>query len=287
MIAIIDSGSTKTDWRILDKNGKECFSTRTIGLNPYFLTAENILLEIQKNEGLVRFAPEISHSFFYGAGCSATHYKNRVKEALDEIFSSSKNVVEHDLLAAAYACYEDKPIITCILGTGSNSCFFDGKEVREETPSLAYILGDEGSGSYIGKRVLRYYFLNKMPKNIAEVFRYQFSLTINQVNKNVYNNPYANAYLASFNRFVVEHKHEPFFQRIIYDSLKDFIINQILVYPEARYVDLNFIGSIAHFYEDMLAVVTSEFQLKIGKIIQKPIENLVNYHIKHILPHLK
>ena len=165
MIAIVDSGSTKSDWRILDengnrkiilnKNGEEEF-IKTVGLNPYFLKSERIVEEIKKNEYLMDHYKEISHIFFYGAGCSAPKYVEIVKKALDEVFINSKNVVEHDLLAASYACYDGQPVIVCILGTGSNSCYFDGRNPpREETPSLAYILGDEGSGNHIGKKVLR------------------------------------------------------------------------------------------------------------------------------------
>lgn len=287
MIAIVDSGSTKGDWVILDPEGKELFRTTTIGLNPYFITGEDVVKEVNKNKKLIEVAPEVTHVFFYGAGCSAPHYNEIIKKGLDEVFSKSESLVEHDLLAAAYACFHSKPVIACILGTGSNSCYFDGKKLREETTSLSFILGDEGSGSNFGKRIIRAYFLKKLPKHLSEAFDNQFHLTRYELDKNVYNNPFANAYLASFSRFVVDHKRDPFIQRMIYDSLNEFIVNQILVYPEARSVRLNFIGSIAHYYEDTLASVASEYHLKIGDIIRKPIDNIVNYHMIHIIPNLK
>ncbi|XCI74896.1 MAG: ATPase [Flavobacteriales bacterium] len=287
MIAIVDSGSTKSDWVIVDPEGKELFRTKTIGLNPYFITSGDVVKEVRKNDELAKSATEVTHVFFYGAGCSGLHYNETIKKCLDEVFPKSQNLVEHDLLAAAYACFRGRPVIACILGTGSNSCYFDGKKLREETPSLAFILGDEGSGSHFGKRVLRVYFLKKMPKRLSEAFEKQFRLTRYEVDKNVYGNPFANTYLASFSRFVVDHKHDPFIQKIIYDSLNEFIVNQILVYPEARTVELNFIGSIAHYYEDTLAAVASEYHLKIGEIVRKPIDNIVNYHAIHIIPDLK
>ncbi|XOD69582.1 MAG: ATPase [Flavobacteriales bacterium AspAUS03] len=287
MIAIVDSGSTKSDWVIVDPEGKELFRTKTIGLNPYFITSGDVVKEVCKNDELIKAADEVTHVFFYGAGCSGPHYNETIKKGLDEVFLKSQNLIEHDLLAAAYACFRGRPVIACILGTGSNSCYFDGKKIREETPSLAFILGDEGSGSHFGKRVLRAYFLKKMPKRLSESFEKQFRLTRYEMDKNVYGNPFANAYLASFSRFVVDHKHDPFIQKMIYDSLNDFIVNQILVYPEARTVELNFIGSIAHYYEGTLAVVASEYHLKIGEIVRKPIDNIVNYHAIHIIPDLK
>lgn len=287
MIAIVDSGSTKGDWVIVDLEGNESHRTKIRGLNPYFITSEDLVKEICKNDELVKVAPELTHVFFYGAGCSSPHHNEIIKKGLDKVFPKSQNLVEHDLLAAAYACFRGLPVIACILGTGSNSCYFNGKELREETPSLSFILGDEGSGSNFGKRVLRAYFLKKMPKHLSETFEKQFCLTRYEVDKNVYGNPFANAYLASFSRFVVDHKHDPFIQKMIYDSLNEFIVNQILVYPEARSIELSFIGSIAHYYEDTLTAVATEYHLKIGEIVKKPIDNLVNYHVMHIFPHLK
>lgn len=287
MIVIVDSGSTKGDWAIIDTKGKELLRTKTIGLNPYFITSEDVVREIYKNSDLIKIISEVTHVFFYGAGCSSPEYNKIIKKGLDKVFLKSNNFVEHDLLAAAYVCYRGHPIIVCILGTGSNSCYFDGEKLREETPSLSFILGDEGSGSNFGKRIIRAHFLKKMPDRLFKAFAEQYNLTRLEVDKKVYNNPFANAYLASFSPFVVDNKHDPFIQKMIYDSLNEFIINQILVYPEARSVQLSFIGSIAHYYEDILNAVASEYHLKIGEIVKDPIANLVNYHILHILPNLK
>lgn len=287
MIAIVDSGSTKSDWLIVDSEGMEQFRTKTIGMNPYFISSEDIANEIRKNQHLMKEALRISHVFFYGAGCSTSEYNQVVEKGLAQVFKKSKIRVEHDLLAAAYSAYRNRPAIVCILGTGSNSCYFDGQKLHEETPSLAFILGDEGSGSNLGKRIIRAYFLKKMPKRLSRAFQERFNLTLKELNQNVYNNKFANVYLASFSRFVIDHKHEPFIQKIIYDSLNEFMINQVLVYPQAKSVELNFIGSVAHFYEDTLAAVASEYHLKIGEIIKNPIDNLVRYHATHIIPKLE
>lgn len=287
MIAIIDSGSTKSDWVILNDDGKEHIRTNTIGFNPYFVSTKEIIAELKKNEELMGLAPKLKQVFFYGAGCSSPSMNEVVEKALTETFKNANVLVEHDLLAAAYAAYNGKPAIVCILGTGSNSCYFDGEKLKEETPSLAFILGDEGSGNNLGKRLLQGYFLKKLPKHLMRAFEERYHLTVGELNKNVYQNQFANKYLASFSRFVADHKHEPYIHKIVYDSLKEFVVNQILPYPEARYSEINFIGSVAHIYEDTLKTVLAEFHLDYGYAIQKPIDSLVKYHLLYVLNNKK
>lgn len=283
MIAIADSGSTKTDWVVLDSELNEVFRTNTIGFNPYFVKPEDITAELLKNEDLAPIASELKKVFFYGAGTSSDSLKEIVKEGLHNFFTNADFVVDHDLLAACYATYMGNPAMVCILGTGSNSCYFDGKNLREETKSLAYILGDEGSGNDLGKRVLRGFFTKKMPPHLAKAFDDYYKLSVEELNKNVYQNKFANTYLASFNKFVVEHKDDPYIIKIIYDAMSSFIEYQILPYEEARHSELNFIGSIAHIYEDIIRSVAAEYHLTVGHIIRKPIDNLVSYHINYLL----
>lgn len=286
MIAIVDSGSTKSDWVLINNEGIEYFRTETIGFNPYFVSTNDIIKELNKNEELVKIIPKLEKLYFYGAGCSSKKMNEIVEKALASVFPKAKVLVDHDLLAAAYAAYNGKPAVVCILGTGSNSCFFDGKTLREETPSLAYILGDEGSGNNIGKRIVTAFFLKKMPNHLHRAFSERYELTVEELNKNVYQNQFANKYLASFSRFAADHKYEPFIQKIVYDSLKEFTVNQILPYAEARGSEINFIGSVAHVYEDTLKTVLSEYHLNYGFAIQKPIDNLVKYHLLYIFPGL-
>lgn len=283
MIAIADSGSTKTDWVILDENHEEVFRTGTIGFNPYHIDAESIDKEINKNEELKKVADKIKEVYFYGAGCSADFLKEIVKEGFRNFYKNANILVDHDLHAACYAVYRGTPAIVCIMGTGSNACYFDGEQVKEATPSLAYILGDEGSGSYMGKKLLHAYFSKKMPQHIADKFHETYHLTISELNVNVYQKPLANAYLASFSKFVYEHKSEPFMQNLIYTSMKDFFENQVIPIPEARSSEVNFIGSVAHYYEDIIRSAASEFHLQVGHIVRKPIDNIVDYHKKYIL----
>ena len=286
MIAIVDSGSTKSDWIVLEKEGEEVFRTNTIGFNPYFIDTKDIIKELNNNESLMEISGNLTHIFFYGAGCSATHLNKVVEDALKDVFPNANAMVDHDLLAAAYAAYNGRPAVVCILGTGSNSCYFDGNSLREETPSLAFILGDEGSGNNLGKRLLQAYFLKKMPKHLSRAFDERYGLTLRDLSDNVYKNKFANKYLASFSRFVADHKYEPFIQKLVYESLREFFLNQVLPYPEARNSEINFIGSVAYYYEETLKTVAAEFHLSIGVVVRKPIDSLVQYHKLYILPDL-
>lgn len=284
MIAIIDSGSTKSDWIVMDEKGEEVLRTKTIGFNPYFINSEEIEKEVKKNNELMQLADKINSIYFYGAGCSSENLCTIVKKAFDSVFSNSQNNIEHDMKAAAYAAYKGKPAIVCILGTGSNSCYFDGETIYEETPSLAFILGDEGSGNHLGRELLRSYFTKKLPNDISNKFKEKYNLSVEEMNKNVYQNQFANAYLASFSKFVAEHKEEPAIQKIIYNCLRDFLFFQVMPYPQIKNAEINFIGSVSYYYEDILRSVASEFNLKVGHIIQNPIDNLVEYHKIYILP---
>ena len=283
MIAIADSGSTKTDWVILNDDLTENFRTQTIGFNPYHINSESIFEEISKNSELSGIAEQVKSIYFYGAGCSADFLHEIVKNGFRPFFKNSELSINHDLLAACYAVYRGEPAMVCILGTGSNACYFDGKEISEATPSLAYVLGDEGSGNHLGRKLIHAYFSNKMPEHLAKIFNDTYHLTITELNVNVYHKPLANAYLASFSKFVNEHKNEPFIENLIYTSMSEFFENQVLPNPEARYSEVNFIGSVAHYYEDIIRAAAAVHHLKIGHIVRKPIDNLVEYHKNYIL----
>lgn len=283
MIAIADSGSTKTDWVILNEDLTEHLRTVTIGFNPYHINSEAIFEEISKNIELAAIAEQLKAVYFYGAGCSADFLHGIVKTGFRPFFKNADLSVNHDLLAACYAVYRGVPAMVCILGTGSNACYFDGKEVKEATPSLAYVLGDEGSGNHLGKKLLHAYFSKKMPEHLAKIFDDTYHLTISELNVNVYQKPLVNAYLASFSKFVFEHKNEPFIENLIYTSMADFFENQVLPNPEARFCEVNFIGSVAHYYEDIIRAVAPNYHLKVGHIVQKPIDSLVEYHKNYIL----
>lgn len=283
MIAIIDGGSTKCDWMILENSGKLNLKTTTLGFNPNITNTDFISQEIDKNEELFFLKNHIEKVFFYGSGCGTEHNAKKVETEFIKTFPEAQISIKEDMTAAAYSAYNGNPAIVGILGTGSNSCFFDGEKIRTDLPSLGFLIGDEGSGSALGKHLLRRFFMKKLPKDLEEDFIQTYRLTIEDAIKNMYHNPRANAYLGEFNKFIADRKKHPYFQNMVFDELKNYLDYQVLPYPEAGEVEVNCIGYIAFIYEDILRSAAAELNLTIGKVVQKPIESLVDYHKKYIL----
>ncbi|MCU7615552.1 ATPase [Chryseobacterium sp. GMJ5] len=283
MVAIVDSGSTKSDWVILDEFKNVFLKTETIGFNPNFINIELIVPEIEKNKSLLSVKNSITKIFFYGSGCGVEKNRERIEEEVGKVFNNASIIVKEDLMAAAYAAYNGKPAIVCILGTGSNSCYFDGKDIKIKLPSLGFLMGDEGSGSAIGKQLVRRFFMQKLPHDLHTEFENTYHLTIDVALQNMYHSSRPNAFLADFNKFVVERKHHTYFEKMVSEEMKSFFEYQVLPYEESKKSEINFIGSIAYYYENILRSVASELQLNVGHVVQKPIESLVSYHIKYIL----
>lgn len=285
MIIIIDSGSTKSDWVLLNESENEYFST--IGLNPYFHSAQLVHDTVCENEGLNNIKSLITQVFFYGAGCSSVALNKIIEDGLKSVFTNAKIHVDHDLKACAYATYEGEPSISCIIGTGSNSCYFDGKNIYEEVPALGYILGDEGSGTYFGKQLLSKYLYKLLPKHIHEAFEAQTGLSKDIIIDNVYMQPNANVYLASFMRFIVQFAEDPFIKEMIFEGFKQFIQIHVACYENHKQIKVHFVGSIAHLFRKELDEACNFYQVKLGQTIQKPIDGLINYHLKYILQNQK
>lgn len=283
MVAIVDSGSTKSDWVILDEFKNVFLKTETIGFNPNFISRELIVPEIEKNKSLTSVKNSITKIYFYGSGCGVKQNCDTIEEEVGKFFINAKISVREDLAAAAFAAYNGKPAIVCIMGTGSNSCYFDGENLKIKLPSLGILIGDEGSGSAIGKQLVRRFFMQKLPQDLHEEFENTYHLTIEEALKNMYHSTRPNAFLADFNKFVVERKDHPYFVQMVSEEMKNFFEYQVLPYEESKESEINFIGSIAYYYENILRSVASELQLNVGHVVQKPIESLVNYHIKYIL----
>ncbi len=281
MFLIIDSGSTKSDWVLLDDENNQTLFT-TMGFNPYFHNEKTIIDAILENEGLKKCANKVVTVYFYGAGCSSPELNLIVENAFRKVFTEADIFVGHDLTACAYSTYQGKPSISCIIGTGSNSCFFDGDKVSEVIPALGYILGDEGSGSYFGKQLLSSFLYKKLPKNVEEDFIKEFKLNKDIIVENVYMKPNANVYLASFMKFISKHAQEDFFKTMVYEGMKKFIEIHVCCYKNYKYTDVHFIGSLAFIFKNELQKAADELDVKIGQIIQKPIGGLVNYHLNHL-----
>ncbi len=286
MIAIVDGGSTKCDWVVLENDGTEVLKTETVGFNPNIIKPELIAPELKKNQALIKFCDYLENIFFYGSGCGTPENRLIVEREIQKVFTTAHIQVKEDLLAAAYAAYRGVPAIVCILGTGSNACYFDGENVKTELPSLGFLIGDEGSGSALGKQLVRHYFMKKLPPDLHQQFTEIYQLNIDELLKNMYHNPRANAYMADFTRFIVDRKTHPYFQNFIFKELKNFLEFQVMPYDECRDCEVNFIGSVAYFFEDSLRAAAADFHFTVGTVVQRPIESLVNYHRDYIIPKL-
>jgi len=280
MLLIADSGSTKCDWRLVaeDKSYRDFTS---IGINPYFHNEEIIESELRSNDRMMEFAEKVTALFFYGAGCSSKELKRIVDNGLSKVFTNAQIYVDHDLVAAAFAVYDEEPCIACILGTGSNSCHFDGDIVREEVPALAFILGDEGSGSYYGKKLLSDFLYNKLPGEMSDALKKEFQLNKDIIMDRVYMQSHANVYLASFMKFITKFRGTPYVDSMISEGIGKFLDTHVLCFRNAEEVSVNFVGSVAHYHEDILLKEAAQRNLRVGRIIKKPIDGLYEYHIKH------
>lgn len=279
MIAIAESGSTKCDWVFVDQHNEVFLRTQSVGLNPYFHDAAFIQEAVLKATGISQVASAVRAVYFYGAGCSAPALNERVQRALNNVFSNAEVAVDHDLVASAYALYDGEPTIACILGTGSNSCYYDGTTLTEAVPALGFILGDEGSGSFIGKQLVADYFYGRMPKPICEAFDQKFALEWDDVVEHVYRNPRANVYLASFAKFVSNFEDEAYVQEMVKNGFDLFVKAHVLPFEMARNVPVGFVGSVAFAFQDILKDVLHEFDCRSGLIIKHPVDRLVKHHI--------
>ncbi|MDG1711252.1 MAG: N-acetylglucosamine kinase [Flavobacteriaceae bacterium] len=279
MILVVDSGSTKTDWIAVDISGDTLFATQTLGLNPQVLSSAILKERIINNFDLYQNREQVTHLYFYGAGCGVDSPQQRIKKVFDEIFVHAEIIIKEDTYAAVYATVQpEEEAIVCILGTGSNCTYYDGSNIEQRVTSLGYILMDEASGNFFGKQLIRSYYFNTMPKQLALEFEKEYDLSPDSVKENIYRRENPNTYLATFSRFLIKHKDIPLFQDIIAKGLKRFINHQILQFNNAKEVPIHFIGSISHFLKDEIETALKRKGLTMGRIVQRPIDELVKYH---------
>ncbi len=273
---IADSGSTKTEWCLLSGGKKKKINTQ--GLSPYFLSG-NQMKEIIKKELISKIknaAPD--EIFFYGTGCSNPANVKIVKDALKSVFTGSKIMVDHDLMGAAKSLCGNKKGIACILGTGSNSCFYNGKKIVKNSPGLGYVLGDEGSGAYLGKKVIQYFLYNTFEPELIDRFRAKFNTNVNEILDAVYKQPLPNRYMAGFASFLAENRGHYMIENIIEDGFNDFFFNHIYKYRESWTMPINFVGSVAYGFRDVLADMCNTYELQLGKVLKDPMEGLIQFH---------
>ncbi len=281
MRLIVDSGSTKTDWICLNHDNL-VFETQTLGLNPQVLDEHIIEERIINNYDLYQNRKNISHLFFYGAGCGTTQPKKLIKKVFESIFTNAKISVKEDTYAAVYStATKGKKSIVSIIGTGSNCTYFDGENIHQKVTSLGYVLMDDASGNYFGRQMIRDYFFEKMPFDISQKFSESFNLDPNIIKDKLYKKPNPNTYLAKFAKFVVENKNNPYCSELIRKGFNLFITNQIEQFTDCKKIPLHFIGSISFYLKDELNECLKKRGMILGNVLKKPIDGLVEYHLNH------
>jgi len=276
MILIADSGSTKTDWVLVDK-GTEIFFT-TEGINPLFINKEKVKEQINLNFPKGYLVSDIKNVFLYAPGCSIQERANLVKEPLSTIFLNAKTEVKSDLLGAGRALFNKEKGLVCILGTGSSSAFYNGKTLEQNSNSLGYILGDEASGANLGLEFIKLYLNNLLDKETHNLFYKTYGLSTKDIISKVYRDVYPNRFLASFSPFILENLQVKSINYLVRKSFSSFIEKHILVYPESNTIAISFVGSIAYYFKDVLLELAEKYNISIEKVNQKPINDLLAYH---------
>ena len=273
---IADSGATKCEWCLITNGRKKQVITK--GISPYFLNQQEIIALLQ-NELLPKLKKaDIQEVYFYGTGLGHDENKKMVSAALKKVFRGAKITTNTDMLGAARALCGKEKGIACILGTGSNSCYYNGSRIMKSGASLGYILGDEGSGAYLGKKVLQYYLYNTFDEDLKSRFDAQFVTTPNEILESVYKKALPNRYLAGFTIFLAENRGHYMIENIIEDGLNDFFFCHLHKYRESWISPINFIGSVAFGFKDVLQDLCDSYELELGQVLQSPMQGLVKYH---------
>ncbi len=279
MILIVDSGATKADWIALDNEGNQLFNTQTLGLSPEVLTREVIEDRLANNFDISKNREIVTHLYFYGAGCGTDRMKKFLGEIFEDFFPNARAEVREDTYAAIYSTTTiGNQGIVCILGTGSNCSYYDGNQLFQKVTSLGYILMDDGSGNFFGRKLLRDYYFHKMPQDLGIKFAKEYELGADSIKEYLYKQPNPNTYLATFARFMIENKEHPYCKGVIDKGFQQFVNNYIMQFELATKVPIHFVGSIAYFLRDELTKVIERNDLILGVIRQRPIDGLVEFH---------
>ena len=274
MRLIADSGSTKVDWRAIHSDGS-VQEIATAGINPFFQTEEQIVYELQQN--LLPDISSVNEIHFYGAGVSSPEKVLVLQNCFRKVFPKARSNAYTDLLAAARALCGKKPGIAAILGTGANSCFYDGNEIVDNVPACGFILGDEGSGAVLGKKFISDYLKRQLPSDLNTLFDQKYNLNYNSIIERVYRQPFPNRYLATFSVFLHQNKTNPYVSKLLKTSFEEFFTRNVMQYDYKKY-PVNLVGSVAFHYEDIIKDVAKGLGIKIGNILQSPIDGLAEYH---------
>ncbi len=276
MILVADSGSSKADW-VLTSSELHQIKFRTSGINPFFLSEKDIIKIFQHTAEIQPCLKEVTEIYFFGAGCSSPDKREIVSNALSHIFKNAFINVENDLTGSVYATCGFSEGLSCILGTGSNITYFDGKEIITGKHGTGYILGDEGSGAYFGRKLITSFLYGSMPANLQKAFYKMYGINKESVIAHVYQQPQPNFYLASFAKFMDNYQDHPFIYQLLHQGFDEFIRTNIMSYNNYKNYTCHFTGSIAWHCQDVLKEVCLHYQVNIGKILKHPIEELSRY----------
>ncbi|WP_372755787.1 ATPase [Labilibaculum sp.] len=276
MIAIAESGSTKTDWVLLNK-GSVSLRQQTLGINPYHQNTSSIIKIISSLEGF----DSVHQIFFYGAGCATDDKKLLIKNALLKQFPKATSEINSDILAAARSVCGNQKGIACIMGTGSNSCLYDGKNILHNVSPLGYILGDEGSGAVMGKKLIADILKNIAPEDLKNSFYQKYDLKYADIINKVYKEEAPSRFLAQFTVFLSEHLQHPYISKLVTDSFTEFFERNIKQYEHYNKLPIHFIGSIAFYFKNELEFAANKSNLSLGKITKSPLEGLIHYHVEN------
>ena len=276
MILIADSGSTKTSWTLL--SGKDVKTCETSGFNPYYMGSEEIERILSEELDELHGKAEIREVFYYGSGCSTEKNCAVVSQALSKHCPGAHIEVNHDLLAAARSLLGHSEGIACILGTGANSCAYNGKEITKNVPSLGYMFGDEGSGAYIGKKFLESYLKGKLAIEINEAFIKEYNYSLSDILGRVYGDKNPSAFMASFTHFLAKHEHHDDVREILYQAFIDFFQESVSKYERYKMIPVSFVGSVAYHFRHILNEAAWEMGISVGQIEQAPMDGLIQYH---------
>lgn len=277
-ILIADAGSTKVEWTCVDASGNRLQSFRTEGVNALLSDQEALVQAFADARNALRRDLKPDRIYYYGAGCATPEICAKVAEAIGTIFNGAEIEVESDLVGAARGLLGNRKGIACILGTGSNSCLYDGKKIVNQIPSLGYVLGDEGSGAALGKRLLSDAFKMQLPDSIREKFLDKFGLTLPQILDRIYRSPRPNAFLASLVPFLNENLWNPYVYSLILEELTVFVKRNVAMYPGAHTAEICFTGSIAFNFQKILKEAAASQGFRVASVTETPVDGLVNYH---------
>lgn len=278
VILIADSGSSKCEWCLATSTRRKTITTT--GISPYFLSKDGMMQLLNKEllPGIKKEQPE--KVFFYGTGLADKKNAALVKSVLQSVFPKAKINVASDLLGAARSLCGNNKGMVCILGTGSNSCYYNGNKIAKNSPGIGFILGDEGSGAYLGRKVIQYYLYKTFDEDIEMRFQEKYKLTKEDILDSVYKKPFPNRYLANFTHFLSENRGHYMIENILEDCINDFFFTHLNKYNQSWTTPTHFTGSVAYAFRDVIASLCNSYQLELGNIIKAPIKELANYHIK-------